>query len=127
MSLKYITVCHNDCLQTGDETERGNILTPEGQETLSMAKSLLSALVERISGASITVTTLKLLQQYKDRFSQLLHADVSNTEEAEEIEKSLNNRIKELLEFQGLKEKLMSFVHMCDLISPGENKTQLNN
>ncbi|XP_068735057.1 LOW QUALITY PROTEIN: E3 ubiquitin-protein ligase rnf213-alpha-like [Montipora capricornis] len=102
----------------GDESGRGSILTPEGQETLSMAKSLLSALVERISGASITVKTLKLLQQYKDRFAQLLHADISNTEEAEETVKSLNQRIEELLEFQSLKEKLMSFVHMCDLISP---------
>ncbi|XP_068731195.1 E3 ubiquitin-protein ligase rnf213-alpha-like [Montipora capricornis] len=102
----------------GDESGRGNILTSEGQETLSMAKSLLRALVERICHASITVATLKLLQQYKDRFAQVLHADTSNIEEAEETEKSLNLRIEELLEFQGLKEKLMSFVYMCDLISP---------
>ena len=109
----------------GDESERGTILTPDGQETLSLAKSLLTALVQRISDSSITVATLEILKKYKDRFLELLEADSStHNKRAKEAERSLNDRIREIQEFQDLRKKLLSFIHMCELIQPGENKTE---
>ena len=110
---------------TGDESERGSILTPDGQETLFMAKSLLTALVQRISDASITVAILEILKRNKDRFLELLEADSStHITQTKEAERSLNDRIGEIQEFQDLKTKLLSFIHMCELIPPGENKTK---
>ena len=109
---------------TGDESERGTILTPDGQETLFLAKSLLMALVQRISDASITVATLEILQKNKDRFLELLEADSStHNMQTTETERRLNERIGEMREFQDLKMKLLSFIHMCELVQPGENKT----
>jgi len=110
---------------TGDESERGSILTPDGQETLFLAKSLLTALVQRISDASITVAILEILKRNKDRFLELLEADSStHITQTKEAERSLNDRIGEIQEFQDLKTKLLSFIHMCELIPPGENKTK---
>ena len=110
---------------TGDESERGSILTPDGQQTLLLAKSLLTALVKRISDASITVATLEILKRNKDRFLELLEADSStHNTQTKETERSLSDRIGEIQEFQDLKTKLLSFIHMCELIQPGENRTK---
>ena len=93
-----------------------------------MAQSVLTALVENISNASVTVEILLLLQKYRTKFLEL----VSNTtypsakEETEantarqESEKILDERIEEIKELEAVKEKLVSFVNMCDLIGPGE-------
>ena len=109
---------------TGDKSERGTILSPDGQETLFMAKSLLTALVQRISDASITVAILEILKKYKDRFLELLEADsLTHNTKNKETERSLNERIGEIQEFQDLRTKLLSFIHMCELIRPGENRT----
>lgn len=110
--------------KTGDESGRGRILTSDGQATLFLAKSLLTALVKSISDASITVIILTLLYNYKDRFLQLLEADSSthNIQAIRDTERNLNERIREIQEFQALKTKLSSFIHMCEVIPPGENK-----
>lgn len=114
-------------MKTGDESGRGSILTAEGQATLSMAKSVLTALVERISNASITVEVLELLQNYKYRYLGLLKADftVTNGEtEAHmkaESARSLDERIEEIEKYQAVKKKVSSFINMCDLIAPGKN------
>lgn len=112
------------CFKLGDESERGSILTPDGQATLLRAKSLLTALVKSISDASTTVVILGLLHKYKDRFLQLLEADSSThcNLAAEETERSLNERIREIQEFQELKTKVSSFICMCEIIPPGKNK-----
>ena len=110
-------------LKIGDESGRGGILTDDGQATLFMAKSLLIALVERISNSSITVEILELLQKYKQRFLQLLEADSSAVNKeivVVESGKSLDERIEELQAFQGVKRKTVSFMDMCHLIAPGE-------
>ena len=57
---------------SGDGSERGAILTDEGQETLSMAKSLLEALIYDISNASVTVEVLLLLKNFKHKFLELV-------------------------------------------------------
>lgn len=107
----------------GDESGRGRILTRDGQATLSQAKSLLAALVKSVSDAVVTVVILELLHKYKDRFLQLLEANSStHNMQAKEIERSLNERIREIQEFQALKTKVLSFIHMCEIIQPGENK-----
>ena len=113
--------------ETGDESGRGRILTAEGQETLSMAQSVLKALVESISDASVTVEILDLLQKYRKRFLELLSKTTfSSAKEGTEVhtreagEKILNERIGEIEEFRAVKEKVVSFVNMCDLIRPGE-------
>ena len=117
----WIFVFHS----TGDESERGTILTSEGQEALFRAKSLLMALVQRISDASITVANLEILRKNKDRFLELLEADSSTHDsKTKETERSLNERIGEIQEFEDLRAKLSSFIHMCQLIQPGENKTK---
>lgn len=102
-------------------------MTAEGQATLSMAQSLLTALVERISNASVTVEILKLLMKYRQRFLELLKADSNVTSEETkarvilEGEKRLNDRIEEIQQFEAVKKKTLSFINMCDLIKPGEN------
>ena len=117
----WIFVFHS----TGDESERGTILTSDGQETLFLAKSLIMALVQRISDASITVANLEILRKNKDRFLKLLEADSSTHDsKTKETERSLDERIGEIQEFEDLRTKLLSFIHMCQLIQPGENKTK---
>ena len=112
-------------LKTGDESGRGSILTDEGQETLSMAQSVLTAIVESLSSASVTVEILVLLQKYKEKFLELLRTTSSYAKEGtkgkekEESEKVLADRIEEIEEFQSVKVKVASFVNMCDLIKPG--------
>ena len=129
MKFIFIIISHKAIIFfTGDKSGRGSILTLEGQETLSMAKSLLEALVRVISDASVTVEILLLLQNYKQRFLELMKTTVPvvNEEEStniarmEETERSLNERIKEMEEFQAAKVKVSSFTRMCDLIKPGE-------
>ncbi len=113
-------------LKTGDESGRGSILTDEGQETLSMAQSVLTAIVESISNASVTVEILVLLQKYKQKFLELLKTTFSTAKgetkvnAEEECAKSLTERIEEIEEFQAVKLKVVSFATMCDLIQPGE-------
>ena len=92
-----------------------------------MAQSVLTALVESISNASVTLEILVLLQKYKKKFLELLSKTTfpSAKEETEantreEGEKILDERIEEIEEFQAVKVKVMSFVSMCDLIGPGE-------
>ena len=113
---------------TGDGSERGAILTHEGQETLSMAKSLLEALIDDISNASVTVEILLLLKDFKQKFVELVKTTtpVVTEEEGrkiatnERIEQILNERIEEIDEFQALKVRVLSFARMCDLIPPGK-------
>lgn len=113
---------------TGDGSERGAILTDEGQETLSMAKSLLEALIDDISNASVTVEILLLLKDFKQKFVELVKTTtpVVTKEEGrkiatnERIEQILNERIEEIDEFQAVKVRVLSFARMCDLIPPGK-------
>lgn len=104
-------------------------MTDEGIETLFMAKSLLEALIEVISNASVTAEILILLRSFKERFLELVKTTtpVVNAKEEgrqvatkEEIEESLNERIGEFEEFQAVKVRVVSFARMCDLIQPGE-------
>ncbi|KAL9988403.1 hypothetical protein ACROYT_G002841 [Oculina patagonica] len=108
----------------GAESGRGSILTDEGQETLSMAQSVLTAVVESLSNASVTVEILILLKKYKEKFLELLKKTFSAAKEGtkanakEESEKCLAERIEEFDEFHTVKLKVVSFVNMCDLIQP---------
>lgn len=104
-------------------------MTDEGIETLSMAKSLLEALIEVISNASVTAEILILLRSFKERFLELVKTitpAVNAVKEGrqvatkEEIEESLNDRIGEFEEFQAVKARVLSFARMCYLIQPGE-------
>lgn len=92
-----------------------------------MAQSVLTALVESISNASVTVDILLLLQKYRKKFLDLLSkATFPSTKEGlkantrQGCEKILDERISEIQEFRSVKEKVVSFVNMCDLIGPGE-------
>lgn len=94
-----------------------------------MAKSLLEALIEMISNASVTFEILILLRSFKERFLELVKTTtpmVNASEQGgqvatkEEIEESLNERIEEIEEFQAVKVRVLSFARMCDLIQPGE-------
>lgn len=123
-ALYYIDYMNELILKTGDESGRGSILTDDGQATLFMAKSLLTALAEGISDSSVTVEILELLQKYKQRFLQLLEADSSAVNKESvvvESRKSLDQRIEEIQGFQAVKKKTVSFINMCDLIRPGED------
>ena len=113
---------------TGDGSERGAILTDEGQETLSMAKSLLEALIDDISNASVTVEILLLLKEFKQKFVELVKTTTPVVKEEEgrkiptneRIEQILNERIEEIDEFQAVKKRVLSFAWMCDLIQAGK-------
>lgn len=116
-------------LNPGDESGRGSILTDEGEETLLMAKSVLTAIVESISSATVTVEILVLLKEYKEKFLELLKTTSSitkkgpNSDTKLEAERRLAERIEEFEEFKAVKVKVVSFVNMCDLILPGEPST----
>lgn len=122
------TLLYSVTFVAGDGSGRGAILTGGGQETLSMAKSLLEALVEVLLNASITFEILLLLQEFKQRFLELVKISVLmvNYEEGrrvatkEKIEQTLNERIEEIGEFQAFKARVLSFTAMCHLIQPGE-------
>ena len=113
---------------TGDGSERGAILTNEGQETLSMAKSLLEALINGISNASVTVEILLLLKDFKQKFVELVKTTTPIVKEEEgrkiatneRMEQILNERIEEIDEFQAVKVRVLSFATMCDLFQPGK-------
>ena len=92
-----------------------------------MAKSVLTALIESISNASVSVEILVLLQKYRKKFLELLSKKTSSSakegteaDTKEKIEKILDERIGEIEEFRAVKEKVVSFVNMSDLIGPGE-------
>lgn len=93
---------------------------------MSMAQSVLTAIVESLSSASVTLEILALLQKYKVKFLELLRTTFSYDKEGtkakntEESKKILAERIKEMEEFQTVKDRVVSFVKMCDLIQPGE-------
>lgn len=103
-------------------------MTVEGQATLSMAKSLLDALIEMISNAAVTVEILLLLQNFQQKFLELVKTTkpVVIKEEGpkdatkEKIEQILNERIEEIKEFQVVRGRVLSFTSMCGLIEPGE-------
>ncbi|XP_022801884.1 E3 ubiquitin-protein ligase rnf213-alpha-like, partial [Stylophora pistillata] len=107
----------------GDESGRGSILSEEGQETLTKAKSVLTAIVESISKATVTVEILLLLRKNKEKFLELSKTTFITNEEANSgskrgVERSLDERIEEIEEYQAIKEKVQSFLYMCDLIQP---------
>ena len=92
-----------------------------------MAQSVLTALVTSISNASVTVEILVLLQKYRDKFLELLlkttcpsAKESTEANRKQQDEKILDERIREIEEFQAVKQKLASFVSMCGLIGPGE-------
>lgn len=93
-----------------------------------MAQSVLMAIVESLSNASVAVEILVLLQKYKQEFLELLKSTFSDAKEEtmakkmKEKEKILAKRIEEIEEFQTVKAEVVSFVNMCDLIQPGEIK-----
>ena len=103
------------------------MLTVEGQETLSMAKSLLEALIEMLSNASITVEILVLLQNFKQKFIELVKTTTPVVNEGdgrkvvtkEIIEQILTERIEEANEFNAVKGRVLSFTRMCDLLPAG--------
>ena len=113
---------------TGDGSERGAILTGEGQETLTMAKSLLEALIDDVSNASVAFEILLLLKDFKQKFVELVKTTTPVVKEEEgrkiatneRIEQILNERIEEIDEFQAVKVRVLSFARMCDLIQPGK-------
>ena len=91
-----------------------------------MAKSVLTALVERISNASVTLEVLEILQKHKQRFLELLKANSTDVNEGSEdhvnveTKTRLDERIEEIQRFQAVKKKVVSFINMCDLIAPGK-------
>lgn len=113
---------------TGDGSGRGAILTDEGRATLTMAKSLLDALIEMISNATVTVEILLLLQNFQEKFLELvkttkpvvIKGEGLKDATKEKIEQILNERIEEIKEFQVVRGRVLSFTSMCDLIEPGE-------
>ncbi|XP_022803330.1 E3 ubiquitin-protein ligase rnf213-alpha-like isoform X2 [Stylophora pistillata] len=107
----------------GDKSERGRILTKEGQETLVKAKSVLTAVLESISKATVTVEILTLLRDHKAKFLELSKATFTTKEEDKSdsehrVRRILDARIEELEEFYTVRKEVLLFIHMCDLIKP---------
>lgn len=112
----------------GDKSERGRILTKEGQETLVKAKSVLTAVLESISKATVTVEILTLLRDHKAKFLELSKATFTTKEEDKSdsehrVRRILDERIEELEEFYTVRKEVLLFIHMCDLIKPGRSPT----
>ena len=93
-----------------------------------MAKSLLEALIDDISNASVTVEILLLLKDFKPKFVELVKTTTPVVKEEEgqkiatneRIEQILSERIEEIDEFQAVKVRVLSFARMCDLVQPGK-------
>lgn len=118
--LKGFVKIEIDCLPPppGDESGRSHILSPEGQETLEVAKSLFKALVRNISDGSVTFEVLLLVHNHQNTFLELLNTTCGV--EKNDAERSMAKRIEEIEEFCAIKENVGTFIGMCAMISPGE-------
>ena len=91
------------------------MLKEDGQEILMLALSSLEAAINGVLDSSIQFELLKLVLDHSDRF--LILSEKIKKKSA--LKKSLNQRYMELTAFEEERQKVSSFIRMCEPIWQG--------
>ena len=91
------------------------MLKEDGQEILMLALSSLEAAINGVLDSSIEFELLKLVLDHSDRF--LILSEQIKQKSA--LKKSLNQRYMELTAFEEERQKVSSFIRMCEPIWQG--------
>ena len=91
------------------------MLKEEGQEILMLALSSLEAAINGVLDSSIEFELLKLVLDHSDRFLILSE----KIKKKSGLKKSLNQRYMELTAFEEERQKVSSFIRMCEPIWQG--------
>ena len=91
------------------------MLKEDGQEILMLALSSLEAAISGVLDSSIEFELLKLVLDHSDRF--LILSEKIKKKSA--LKKSLNQRYMELTAFEEERQKVSSFIRMCEPIWQG--------
>ena len=91
------------------------MLKEDGQEILMLALSSLKAAINGVLDSSIEFELLKLVLDHSDRFLILSE----KIEKKSALKKSLNQRYMELTAFEEERQKVSSFIRMCEPIWQG--------
>ena len=91
------------------------MLKEDGQEILMLALSSLEAAINGVLDSSIEFELLKLVLDHSDRF--LILSEKIKKKSA--LKKSLNQRYMELTAFEEERQKVSSFIRMCEPIWQG--------
>ena len=91
------------------------MLKEDGQEIFMLALSSLKAAINGVLDSSIEFELLKLVLDHSDRF--LILSEKIKKKSA--LKKSLNQRYMELTAFEEERQKVSSFIRMCEPIWQG--------
>ena len=91
------------------------MLKEDGQEILMLALSSLEAAINGVLDSSIEFELLKLVLDHSDQF--LILSEKIKKKSA--LKKSLNQRYMELTAFEEERQKVSSFIRMCEPIWQG--------
>ena len=91
------------------------MLKEDGQEILMLALSSLEAAINGVLDSSIEFELLKLVLDHSDRFLILSE----KIKKKSGLKKSLNQRYMELTAFEEERQKVSSFIRMCEPIWQG--------
>ena len=91
------------------------MLKEDGQEILMLALSSLEAAISGVLDSSIEFELLKLVLDHSDQF--LILSEKIKKKSA--LKKSLNQRYMELTAFEEERQKVSSFIRMCEPIWQG--------
>ena len=91
------------------------MLKEDGQEIFMLALSSLKAAINGVLDSSIEFELLKLVLDHSDRFLILS----GKIKKKSALKKSLNQRYMELTAFEEERQKVSSFIRMCEPIWQG--------
>ena len=95
------------------------MLKEDGQEILMLALSSLEAAINGVLDSSIEFELLKLVLDHSDRFLILSEKISKRGRDKSALKKSLNQRHMELTAFEEERQKVSSFIRMCEPIWQG--------
>ena len=95
------------------------MLKEDGQEILMLALSSLEVAINGVLDSSIEFQLLKLVLDHSDRFLILSEKISKKGREKSVLKKSLNQRYVELTAFEEERQKVSSFIRMCEPIWQG--------
>ena len=95
------------------------MLKKDGQEILTLVLSSLEAAISGVLDGSIEFQLLKLVLDHSDRFLILSEKICKKGRGKSALKKSLNQRYMELTAFEEERQKVSSFIRMCEPIWQG--------
>ena len=114
MSLSFI----------GEMPGRIEFLTSDGKQILKDLQVLIQVTGNSIIDGSVELQVLYLLKQHQKRFMELWSIATESNDNGEThptniLDQSMQMRCEELREFQTEKEKVESFLGLCEIVEPG--------